>query len=277
MTRGASSKRAATDASLSPRKSKTPKLVDEGLSVRLLEIIDRKYEKIAKAFDSKFQSISDAMETAKNDILLELAHMREEMQTIMNRVSTLENEVQDLKGLRSEVELLTNEIEVLQNKSIDSELRILGVPFTQGENLNDVFGKICAAVNTETPNTTSIYRVKRRESAEGPIIVKLASAYCRNQFMRSMAHHRRNTNKTILRLTDIGFQSDIPIYVNENLTAHNSVIMRAATKFKKEKKIVAAYTLRGHVYIKLQKDNPPIATNSMDALNNIISNFFRDV
>ena len=93
-----------------------------------------------------------------------------------------------------------------------------------------------------------------------------------------MAHHRRNTNKTILRLTDIGFQSDIPIYVNENLIAHNSVIMRAATKFKKEKKIVAAYTLRGHVYIKLQKDNPPVATNSMDVHSIILEViFFRDV
>ena len=133
MTRGASSKRAATDASLSPRKSKTPKLVDEGLSVRLLEIIDRKYEKIAKAFDSKFQSISDAMETAKNDILLELAHMREEMRLIMNRVSTLENEVQDLKGLRSEVELLTNEIELLQKSRQTRSFEFLEYPLLKAK------------------------------------------------------------------------------------------------------------------------------------------------
>ena len=72
MTRGTSTKRAATDASISPRKSKTPKLVHEGLSVRLLEIVDRKYVKIAKTFDSKFQSISEAMDTAKNDILHDL-------------------------------------------------------------------------------------------------------------------------------------------------------------------------------------------------------------
>ena len=81
------------------------------------------------------------MEAAKNDILHEVGHMREEMKTIMNLVSTLEHEVEDLKGLRSDVKLLTNKIELLQKKSVDTELRILGVPFTQDEHLRDVFGK----------------------------------------------------------------------------------------------------------------------------------------
>ena len=137
----------------------------------------------------KFQSISNSMETAKKYILNDLGYMRKEMQTIMSRVSTLENEVQDLKGLKSEVELLTNKIEFLQNKPIDSELRILGVPFAQDENLRDIFEKICVAVNIETPIASSIYRVKSKESSEGPTIVKLASANCRNQLMRSVAYY----------------------------------------------------------------------------------------
>ena len=52
--------------------------------------------------------------------------------------------------------------------------------------------------------------------------------------------------------------------------------MRAVAKYKLEKKIVDAYTLKGLAYIKIQNDNSPVAINTMDALINIISNLFRD-
>ena len=275
MSRG--TKRAATETSLSPRKSKTPKLVEEGLSIRLLELIDKKHEKLGKALDYKFQRIFQTMETTKNDIINELANMREEMQNLNNSVSKLEKDVECSNNLKSVVESLQEQVETLHNKAISSELRILGVPWVANENLHTVFNKICEALNIETPNTISIHRVKRNDSGEGPIIVKLTSANERNQLMRSLALYRRNNNnKGMLRLNNIGFESDSPIYVNENLTSRNNNIMRAVSKYKREKTIAAAYTLRGSIFIKLHNNNSPIAINSMDVLDDVISNLFRN-
>ena len=104
---------------------------------------------------------------------------------------------------------------LLQSKknTTSSELRILGVPCVENENLHTVFNKMCEVLNIETPNTISIHRVKRNDSGE----------------INSCALFRRNNNKGMLRLNNIGFESDSPIYVNENLTSRNNNIMRAVS------------------------------------------------
>ena len=104
---------------------------------------------------------------------------------------------------------------------------MLGVPWVANENLHTVFNKICEVLNIETPNTVSIHRVKRNDSGEGPIIVKLTSGNERNQLMRSLALYRRNNNKGMMRLNNIGFESDSPIYVNKNFTSRNNNIVSA--------------------------------------------------
>ena len=94
-------KRASTETSLSSIKSKAPKL-EKGLSVRLRQIIDKKYEKLTKALDSNFQRIFQTMKTMKNEIINELSNMSEEMQNKSNRVSTLEKDVKSSNNLESE-------------------------------------------------------------------------------------------------------------------------------------------------------------------------------
>ena len=77
--------------------------------------------------------------------------------------------------------------------------------------------------------------------------------------MRSLAVFRRK-NRRYLQLLEIGVRLNQPIYV-KNLTQLNSTIMRAATSYKKGKKITAAYSNRGIVFIKLMNDDAPIAVS----------------
>ena len=52
--------------------------------------------------------------------------------------------------------------------------------------------------------------------------------------------------------------------------------MRAATKYKKEKKITAAYSNRGIVFLKMMNDDAPIAVSSLSTLSDSVEQqFFR--
>ena len=110
---------------------------------------------------------------------------------------------------------------------------------------------------------------------DGPIMVRLSSPYESNFFMRSLAAFRRK-NHRYLQLQDIGVRSDQPIYANENLTQLNSTIMRAVTKYKKDKKIAAVYSMRRIVFIKMMNDDAPIAVSSLSTLSDSVEQqFFR--
>ena len=53
--------------------------------------------------------------------------------------------------------------------------------------------------------------------------------------------------------------------------------MRAATEFKKETKIAAAYSNRGIVYIKLTGEDASVVVNSPDMLSDLVEKqLFRD-
>ena len=120
---------------------------------------------------------------------------------------------------------------------------------------------MCSAIDVSTPSVLAIFRMKNKvkDNASNyidvPIMVRLSSPYERNFFMRSIAAFRRK-NRRYLQLQDIGVRSDQPIYINENLTQLNITIMRPATKYKKDKKITAAYSNRGIVFIKMMM--PPL-------------------
>ena len=105
---------------------------------------------------------------------------------------------------------------------------------------------MCAAVGTNPIETDEIIRVSSKNKNNDTIIVKCKKTSAKNELFKSMALFRKQ-NKT-LNLNSIGFNSNAPIYINERLTKYNYQILQAALKAKK--KIKAAYTFRGFVYVK---------------------------
>ena len=122
------------------------------------------------------------------------------------------------------------------------------------------------------PAVQSVFRVKNKtaKTNDGQIIVKLMSTYERTAIMRSISTFRRQRG-TFIRLHHIGMESSAAIYVNENLTASNSAIMRAASKFKKENKLAAAYSFRGLVYLKLDGSGSPTLLTSLAMLDETLT------
>mgnify|MGYP004603265753 CR=1 FL=1 len=93
--------------------------------------------------------------------------------------------------------------------------------------------------------------------------------------MRSFALFWRQ-NRCSLTLRHIGYNSSEPIYINENLTKTNSVIMQAATKYRGEGKLTAAYSLRSRVYVRLLNNDVPTLVKTLPMLDDFISTFRSD-
>lgn len=101
-------------------------------------------------------------------------------------------------------------------------------------------------------------------------MIKFNTPYEKNYFLRIVAAHRRKF-KSPLRLSNAGFQSDTPFYINENLTPHNYGIFKTALGLKKDMVLKTVFTLRGIVYVKQNENDEPINIIFPEQLNQ----FFR--
>lgn len=226
------------------------------------------------------KNISETEAKLLNEISLSADSLKADFQQITERVTSLESQCSEISALREEIVVLKNSMKTTESKlqhyensSVSCDLRINGVPYVRDENLNMVFENICKSLNMHTPDYKTIYRTKNSQSKlpDTPIMVKFFSSYDRNSLLRSVALFKKHTKNNIL-LSHIGFDSQRAIYINENLTAENFKILRAAKSLQKSKAIHTAFSLRGIVYIKVNHSDPPQRISSPDDL----SQFFRD-
>lgn len=99
-------------------------------------------------------------------------------------------------------------------------------------------------------------------------MVNLTSPSDKNFILKNISQFKKS-HKTALQLQHVGYDSDKHIYVNENLTSYNYKILQNALKLKRQKCIESTFSLRGLVYVKRTKDEPPIMVDSTSKLINL--------
>lgn len=121
------------------------------------------------------------------------------------------------------------------------------------------------------PPTKSIFRLQNKNnkskqfSADAVIIVKLMSPYDKNYFLKTLNEFRK-INKCNLTLDMLGFDTNRPFYINENLTHSNYLILQDAIRLKRNNVIQSAYTFRGLVYVKRTTNDQPICIDRIEVL-----------
>lgn len=252
---------------------KTPRLSNNDSPFKLLNLVDKRFENLQELLKTMFQEselrLEKMFESKINDL-------KRDMQSITQRVTKLEAVADDVATLRGEVENLKSQLQRQENTLVSADLRIVGIPYHKEENLFDVFNAVCDTLQINTPMVKSIFRMDNKQKVnantpDGVIIAKLYSAYEKNFILKSVANFRKNTKGNLL-LNYIGYGSDTPFYINENLTPFNHKIFRSAMELKKNNKISASFTMRGLVYIKVYEKDKPIRINSIEHLNDLFRN-----
>lgn len=263
---------------------KTPRLSNYDSPHRIVQLIDRRFEKQTELIKELIQQSESRLLTVIDNSMgmfkREIAKVNERITNLYQRVESVETVADkivstnaDVDNLKTEIEFLKSKQQKLDNLQVACDLRINGVPFDENENLFQIFDNLCDTLNISTPTVKSIYRINnnRNNSPDTVIMVNLVSPFDKNYVLKNISTFRKS-NKSNLLLKHIGFDSDNPFYVNENLTSHNYKIFQNALKLRKQKHIDTAYTLRGLVYVKLSRTEPPILIECIDQLTQLFRN-----
>lgn len=211
--------------------------------------INKRFEDLASATNTSCRSIAKANE----DVIFKIDNVQLENESRFNKL---------------ERELLRN------------ELVLTGIPATYGENVFDIIGDICEAINCQVrgqdisaayrlPSSTvnsARYRKGRQPDYSLPILLKLNNDWAKQDLVS--AYFRKKNLST----ADIGYQSKARIYINESLTKHNRNIFKAATEAKKSNQIVKCYTRNGIVHVQLNLQGKIHRINCIDHLYALTSN-----
>ena len=249
--------------------------------------LESMFKKIDKQFELLIAQVKESEErillklneqiiNIENKLLNELEkHISDTVSQINNikeRVSYVESQCTEIVLLKGEIKSLKAQINRQENLSVSCDLRISGIPFVKNEKLDEIFVRVCTALNISTPAYKSIFRLQNRniklvKSPDAVILVKLCSAYDKNFILKSLALFKKS-NRSQFCLQHIGFTShnNSIVYLNENLTSNSYKILNAAISLRKKNRLTSAFTLRGLVYIKVNPGDKPMCFEDLNEL-----------
>lgn len=219
----------------------------------------------------------------------DVAELKSSIEGLNARMSMLESKQTEIEPLKEENRKLKQQIQKLgeeiktvsihmdaykeeqQQKETICDALLHGVPLLPTENLLLIFTQLCNKLKCTPPTIKSIFRLKsKHETAAPPIVIKFFSQHDKLLVLRSIANHRKITNKQ-LHLDDLGLGNvkatlKSNVYLHESLTIKNRSLLQQALKAKRDKKLFSVFTIRGLVYIKKSKDEDAKLFQSTDDL-----------
>lgn len=207
----------------------------------------------------------------KNDVnTQELIHLKNKVTDNELVVDAMRVEISDSikkceevvsRGTNNDLDMTARLIE-LERIGHLNDVIIVGIPQVPNENLFEVFKAISAAISFDYAGCfRRAFRL--RGSA---IVLKLSDAEARNEFL-----YRYRVFKK-LSITHIGFESHVPIVMNESLCTYYNNILKNAVALRKSGLVSAAYARNGYIYIYANGTSTPTKitdTKQLEAFRSI--------
>lgn len=276
--------RAELQKSMYENICKTPRLPNIDSPFRLLQLLDSRFEKQTEALTNLMKTL--VMESERR-IVSKIDHIEKNMNEVKRDLIEVTSRVSKLEGVSDEINSLKSDLNELklqhlrqENSLVASDLRINGIPCYDNENLPEIFDDICYTLDIKTPSVKAIYRLQNKNnknksnSPDAVIIVKLMSPYDKNFMLKSIAGFRKATRGPLM-IKHIGiksgnsqrYNSNDPIYINENLTSNNYNIFLSALRLKRSNHLRSVFTMRGLVYVKNDNTDQPLRIDDINQLN----------
>lgn len=199
-------------------------------------------------------SIESKLNEFSSNVHDEVRQIKESIDTLK---SDLNNDVDSIKNhIAKHTERMDNNEDDINRLKLIADLKLIGVPFKQNENLFETFNKIAAAIGYNSSlgaNMPFVKRILMRNKATGTMIeshvisLHFTSIQHKNHFYSLYLKHMP------LKPELLGLGQNIKITIGENLTRINVQLFKYAQQCKKEKKIAQVFTNDGLVKIKFVK------------------------
>lgn len=228
-----------------------------------VETFDSLLVRIQQMIDDGNAKIEEKIESSNNAVVSEISTLRDEVQQLKADYARDFHRLNDSHA-RMEMDVMKNK-DAVSRMTKSNDLILAGVPYSPTENTDAVMQNVALALgycDTDAPvvYTKRLARVPIPAGATPPILIQFAFKASRDEFF-----HRYFARKN-LNLTQLGFEVDRRVYINENLTESARHIKGIALKLKHRGKIHHVFSKDGIIFVKPTEDVPALPIYHVDQL-----------
>lgn len=192
-----------------------------------------------------FNTNSTLMElkTEVADLQNSLKFMSEKYDTVIKRITCVEEKTKtvntlelEVKELKTQLNIVNSNIEKQEQWGRRSNIEIIGLPERKEENLLNTISKLAAFAKcsfnpqSDIDFVTRVAHMNKDIKTPRPIIVRFLARHKKDEFL---SHLKKCKD---LKASDIGFSNNTSrIYFNEHLTSERKLLLRKVKKAAEEK------------------------------------------
>lgn len=230
---------------------------------------------IITLFNSKFDEMNTTLTSIQSQnqaIQMSMENMTRIQQQLLSKMDGLERENLEYK---TRIIQLERKLDDLEKKSVSTSLEIRNLPKQKDENkisLVSTIKKICLSLAVPEPLADMEIRDIFRTKPE-TIVVDFTTTTRKENVIQ----HYINFNKTKREQKEPLLNSDHlslpgptrPIYISDHLTSKARRLFYLARENVKNKKLVAAWTSYGRIYVKKDEGSTPIRITEESVLQQV--------
>ena len=212
----------------------------------------------------EISSIKETVEGMKHQMI----SINEKMSQLTTEVGELKEDVEKCKTesehIHYENAKLKTRLNDLEQYSRINNVIIKGIPYMANENLRTTVAKIAThlKININNNDIQVVHRLPSKHADKTQsIIVKLNNRDLKYELIK-------RTKSAKLNASDLGFTTEMPIYITEHLTRENADLMSFAIDLKKKGAIMFAWSKDGKILVKEREDTRTIRIQELSQLEN---------
>lgn len=214
------------------------------------------------------KQVTESYDSLRNDMSLMVESIKTEFKA---EIDTLNNKIDATNVTFQQKVVEINDTVAILGKRMDNverdyeriahlnELKLIGIPIAENENLNECFMKLANVVGYDVSNAANVPSLTRAFTRDRltneltpstTILVKFVAVHMKEIFY---SLYLRMLPKRKLTAKDLAYSSDTRIIIGEKLSQLNHETFIAASTMKRENKIAQVFTVNGIVNVKLQR------------------------
>lgn len=217
-----------------------------------------KFNDLATSLSTEVTAIKTSVDEFKFNVSNDISELKTHLSLHEHRINNTEDDIQRLK------------------RSLD--LRIVGFPTKENENLVTIFEKISNEIGYASHSSAvipSIERMMTRNRTTNQMVSTNTIMIHFPMLTQKQTFYSHYLNKIPFKPEKFGLSPDNRIVIGENLTTTNAKVFKAAQSMKKEKKIAQVFTEDGLIKMRLKKgkQEPTHVVRTVTELESIVMRY----
>ncbi|CAB3260872.1 unnamed protein product [Arctia plantaginis] len=182
------------------------------------------------------------------------------IETLSNRVSSLEEELDSMKKTKQEMSILREQVDKLESLHRETEQRsrlnnieIKGVPMSNSENLFTIITKIGDVIGCHITKDQINYVARipmRNDKNHKNIICSVHNSYLKSDFVAAARKHK------LLKVGELGLPGENRVYINDHLTLDNKILLNKTKARAKERGFEHVWVKGCKIFIRKKHTSP---------------------